>query len=1488
MNPFPYRSFQTLSIGVDFKRGLKFLLSLFLWIAMTGSVMAQITVVNTDSVISPVADDPKTAVLSFNAGATANKLIVQVSAEGQEVDSITYQGVALTPAVVGSSSARNKGIFYLDNPFTGGAANLSVTLGVGTSNGIAIAVVSISGAAPGVTAVASANTANSVTLTVPVSGSFVVAGYADNGSDTITLPAGHTSIYNSTNIGSAHGAASYATGQTVGSKTYTYGDPNPSSPSTSAAVFVPASAAPVITGISPTAGAISVPPYADLVATFSEAVVVGSGNIELWQSGGSSPVESFPIATSPQITIAGSTVTIDPSANLAANTIYYVLIASTAIDDTSGGHSFAGISSPSTWSFSTGSTPPLSATFSPKDNAYFVTVNANLVLTFSETILKGTGNITIRRVDGTVFETIDVTTAAVTLSGKTVTINPVNNFVDGAGYYVLIASTALRNAANQYYAGISDATVWNFTALPDQTTVDGRFTRMMQNNITNPYPSTTSAAGMASYALAAFHLGTDLVTANNYISQFHNDYPVPDSDTIGFDSYFWLHLIWRIYHDPVMNARLTTQARIDIQEMMWNFIRTRSRTSDAVGDTWVYHDSENHDAMQKSSFLLCAEALKDAPGYGSSMALADGQTLVQHATAWSGYFQRYFTARAGEGINAEIASPIYAKYSVGVYYNLMDFAESPLLRTLAQRFVTLYWADTASDWTLSGVRGGGEARCYKDSYLRLGTQYSFYPLLYGYGWHATASTVRTYGIIAAASSYRVPALITACAADPARPNYLYTSRRFGRAGSVVGDNNFIAFDSGNSNLRRDTWVTPDYTMGTMTFDMNRQYTQITDQNRAMGVMFASGPNNRVMVFGKGASTDDKSYADLNGVTRTNCMVVQRDQNANNTGSGTLIFVPNALWNARVEASNWLFLQSGNAYCAIRPAGGTYAATTAANGVDLALSNIWAPVIIQMGQAANYADFAAFRTSVIANALSFTNNTLTYTSEANETFTFYANSKTTPQVNGATVNLNPTKTYDSPYLSMTHGSDLATASYPGYNNLSLNFDPATISFIGVNASSGRYESNTLTNTNTMNFTVPSGSNRKLVLLASWENGNQGISATWNGTQAFTAAVNSTSDRNAAILYLDAPTAGTGNIVVTFPVNTTSRIGVLSLVGVAPGVARTSRASGRSGSLNHPVDGSFVTGVYTSNGSPTINGPFSTTLYNGDSGSCEGNAGYQVMLTAGTVNYTWSVTNPVEDSHVLTAFVPASAAPVLLSTNPVDNATAVAITANLVATFSEPVVKGTGTISIKRTSNNSTVESFNVTTSPALTFSGQTLTINPTVNLDYLTEYYVVIDPTAVIDSSGGNAFAGISSTTAWSFTTPVPTFAEWIANPAYGLAAAGRDLTDDPDGDGIKNGVENFFGTHPGTFSQGLIAGTKSGNTFTFTHPQGTLAANLTASYRWSTNLSTFHLGGATSSGTTVTFTTEPNTPTPGFTRVTATTSGTIPTRLFVDVRVTGP
>ena len=126
-----------------------------------------------------------------------------------------------------------------------------------------------------------------------------------------------------------------------------------------------------------------------------------------------------------------------------------------------------------------------------------------------------------------------------------------------------------------------------------------------------------------------------------------------------------------------------------------------------------------------------------------------------------------------------------------------------------------------------------------------------------------------------------------------------------------------------------------------------------------------------------------------------------------------------------------------------------------------------------------------------------------------------------------------------------------------------------------------------------------------------------------------------------------------------------------------------------------------------------------------------------------------------------------------------------------------------------------------------------------------------------------------------------TFATWIS----GFSVGGLNgVSDDADGDGIDNGVENFFGTAPDAFSTGLLAGTKSGNVFTFTHPQSaTPASDLTASYKWSTDLANWYLGDGIEGPGASTVTMTPVT-FGGTTTVTATASGALP-KLFLRVQV---
>ena len=127
----------------------------------------------------------------------------------------------------------------MDNPFTGGTADLTFDMtSYGAVNGIGFGIVSIAGSLDGVE---SGNTAGglSVDLTPTLANSFVVTTYSSNAGDTPTVPAGHTQLYTSGNIGSADGAAAYLNGVAAGLQTITYGQGSPSSNQTSGAVFAP-------------------------------------------------------------------------------------------------------------------------------------------------------------------------------------------------------------------------------------------------------------------------------------------------------------------------------------------------------------------------------------------------------------------------------------------------------------------------------------------------------------------------------------------------------------------------------------------------------------------------------------------------------------------------------------------------------------------------------------------------------------------------------------------------------------------------------------------------------------------------------------------------------------------------------------------------------------------------------------------------------------------------------------------------------------------------------------------------------------------------------------------------------------------------------------------------------------------------------------------------------------------------------------------------
>ncbi|MBF0277699.1 MAG: cadherin repeat domain-containing protein [SAR324 cluster bacterium] len=91
-----------------------------------------------------------------------------------------------------------------------------------------------------------------------------------------------------------------------------------------------------------------------------------------------------------------------------------------------------------------------------KDTALIPGDSDSITVTFDSTPNVGSGYIYIYNPDGSVFETFDVTSSKISISGNVLTIDPGTNRVTDIGnYYVLIDSAAISD-----FAGISSTSTW--------------------------------------------------------------------------------------------------------------------------------------------------------------------------------------------------------------------------------------------------------------------------------------------------------------------------------------------------------------------------------------------------------------------------------------------------------------------------------------------------------------------------------------------------------------------------------------------------------------------------------------------------------------------------------------------------------------------------------------------------------------------------------------------------------------------------------------------------------------------------------------------------------------------------------------------------------------------------------------------------------------------------------------------------------------------
>jgi len=252
---------------------------------------------------------------------------------------------------------------------------------------------------------------------------------------------------------------------------------------------IPDTKAPYITKINPSWDAKDIAIASDIVIEFSEPVVYGSGSIELVNMSTGTSLKIF--ANDKQLSLNGSTLTINPSLDLAPGSSFAIKIDTGFVKDEAnnlleyskalfytlgvlvvpgvgdpialppqqglqtGYPGMTPINIPGIPGASQDTAPPTVTSFSPPTGTTSVPIDANLVITFSENIQFGVGNIVLQTQssDSKAVETFRQTSPNVSITGNTLTINPSVNFDYSTGYYIGFEANSVKDGAGNNYIG---------------------------------------------------------------------------------------------------------------------------------------------------------------------------------------------------------------------------------------------------------------------------------------------------------------------------------------------------------------------------------------------------------------------------------------------------------------------------------------------------------------------------------------------------------------------------------------------------------------------------------------------------------------------------------------------------------------------------------------------------------------------------------------------------------------------------------------------------------------------------------------------------------------------------------------------------------------------------------------------------------------------------------------------------------------------------
>lgn len=548
---------------------------------------------------------------------------------------------------------------------------------------------------------------------------------------------------------------------------------------------------------------------------------------------------------------------------------------------------------------------------------------------------------------------------------------------------------------------------------------------------------------LSDFAFKSLWLNANVDQANAALVQnadfyLNNPTYLRDRDSFYWSADEWLRLL-EFFGSNGTKApgRITAATEAKLYQLMFLYMQTWSPAVSTpsnplpyseyiVSNTWNVDGSENHHAMQFCTYWHFCKLLKNNATY-ASQKFPDGTSADQIYTALTTYIKHWIQERAKKGLFVEMANDDYNQETLKGFYNIYDFSPDAELRELSGKLLDLYWA-TWSQEQIKGMRGGAKARVYRgnqsNGYDGEGGRIFGYKMAYYYLGLTVTWPLEGALFSAVTSDYRMPDVVMDMSLTKSEMGkFEIRERPLGLAADGYFDTSkpYYKLRQDYGGIVRYSYCTPDFIMGSMHIEARPQsdWTMISSQNRWQGVIFDGDPFCRIFPQ---AQTVYRAYNQHWGVQSKGCLISQ----ALTLGSYSkyidtmrVYFSPQGL-TSRLERGGWVFTVSKGAYAAVKCVNGTYH-WDVTGGRWMYFDNLYSPVIIEVGQKADYASYTAFQDKVLALPLSYDGKVLTHKTIYGDNMVFYADKSGLPEINNQPVDLHPTYVFDSPFIKSVYNS-----------------------------------------------------------------------------------------------------------------------------------------------------------------------------------------------------------------------------------------------------------------------------------------------------------------------------------------------------------------------------------------------------------------------------------------------------------------------------------